>query len=157
MKITFKDYDTLKALALDSHSLPTPSQWDKTIKVGDGFDRDIDWFIKQIAGKEFECAGYEISGGGRITEFFTIQTDQIGLDGGENTNSVFREFKVGRDWLDSVDYEGKTYWTCINCGFTITPDEKYPFDIKKSFGDLGTDKCACPLCFTKTMKVVNPS
>ena len=155
MKVTFKSYEDLKALAQASNNLPTPSQWDKTIKIGEGFDENIDWFLKQIAGKTFECSGYEVSGGGKIMEFFTIQTAAVGQDGGFNTNSVFGEFKVSKEWLDNVDYEGKTYWTCINCGFTVTPDEKYPFDIKKTFGDIGVDDCACPYCFTKTMKAVN--
>ncbi len=157
MKVTFKSYDDLKALAEKSNNLPTPSKWDKTIFVGKGFDQDIDWFLKQIAGKEFECQGYEVSGGGKIMEFFTIQNSIVGEDGGFNTNSVFGEFKVSKEWLDKVDYEDKTYWACVNCGFTIQPQDKYPFDIKKSYEEIGVNNCACPLCFTKTFKEVNPS
>jgi len=155
MKITFKSLDDLKALATAKNSVSNPGTWEKTIKLGEGFDKDIEWFLEQIAGKEFECCGYEVSGGGKIMEFFTIQTGQIGKDGGFNTNSVFREFKVSKDWLDSVDYDGKKYISCINCGFTVVPEEKYPFDIKKTFGDLGVENAACPYCFTKTLKEIN--
>jgi len=155
MKITFKSLDNLKTLVETKNSVSNPGTWEKTIKLGEGFNEDIMWFIEQIAGKEFECSNYEVTGGGKIMEFFTIQNNQIGKDGGFNTNSVYGEFKVSKEWLNSVDYGDKKYWTCINCGFTIVPEEKYPFDIKKTFNDVGIDNCACPYCFTKTLKAVN--
>jgi len=140
MKITFKDYDTLVTLAKEE---------------GYNVDRDFDWFLKEIAGKTFACSDYKVSGGGKIQEFFSIETSAVAQDGGFNTNVVFGDFSVPKTWLENVDYEGKTYWACINCGMIITPDQKYPFDIKKTYGDLGVENCVCPGCFTKTFKVVN--
>jgi len=158
MKITFKSYEDLKALTTQTDSVKEPSIWDGLINFPEHLDEDFDWFLHQIADKEFEVENYEISGGGRIEEMFTIQTSNIGTDGGENTNSVKGFFKFTKPWIDTTktDYDGKKYWACVNCGFTVQPTvERYPFDIKKKYADIGVDNCTCPLCFTKTFKEVN--
>ena len=141
MTITLKSYEDLKNLITDNGA--------KTISP------DMDWFIKEFGGKTVEAQGYDISGGGKIDEFFSIGTSTIGQDGGFNTNTVFEHIKVPKTWLDNVDYDGKTYYACIACGFTVTDDQRTAFEPKKTYAEIGVDNCVCPLCFTKTFKKVN--
>jgi len=80
MTITLKSYEDLKNLITDNGA--------KTISP------DMDWFIKEFGGKTVEAQGYDISGGGKIAEFFSIGTSNVGEDGGFNTNTVFEHIKV---------------------------------------------------------------
>jgi len=142
MKITFKSYDDLKALVQED---------------GKELDKDFDWFLTQIADKTFPCQNYEVSGGGKIKEFFSINTSEVAHDGGTGISTIaaFEHFKCSKEWLDNVDYEGKKYWACINCGFTVEPTQKYEFIPNKTYEEIGINNCICPLCMTKTLKEVN--
>ena len=143
MKITLKSYDDLKNLITDNG--------EKTIS------NEMDWFIKEFADKTLTVRNYDVAGGGKITEFFSISTNSVGEDGGFNTNTVFEHIKVPKSWItdDGVDYEGINYYACLACGFTVTDNQRTSFNPKKTYAEIGVDDCVCPLCFTKTFKKVN--
>jgi hypothetical protein len=140
MKVTFKSYDELKEYYTED---------------GKTLDNGFDWFLQQIGGKTVAVQTYKISGGGSKKEMFTIDTASVGTDGGFNTNTVFEHFEFPKDILDSVDYEGKTYYTCIQCGFTVQDTQRTMFYPSKTYADLGVENCVCPLCFTKSFHQVN--
>jgi len=153
MKVTFKAYDDLKALMTDSKSVPTVAKWDKTIYLGKSFDRDMDTFLKTIAGNTYEIQEYEVlPTGGQVV--YKIQTGIIGKDGGFNTNYPFDDFCFTADFADSID-DAPTAWFCRLCGKTVNPDvQKDPFDPKKTYTDEGIENAVCPLCFTKSFAEV---
>ena len=153
MKVTFKSYDDIKNLMTDSKSVKTKATWDKTTYLGGGFDKDLDAFLKTIAGKTFEIEDYQIIGNGDIT--FKIQTCNVGEDGGFNTNTPFGDFNFTKAFVDSIDEIPEGMWFCRICGMTVDSNkELYPFDPKNTYAEFGIDKVVCPACFTKTYNEV---
>ena len=153
MKVTFKDYDDLKALMTDSKSLPTVAQWDKTIYIGSFFDENMDAFLKTIAGNTYEIQVYDVSsGGGQVV--YKIETGFVGEDGGYNTNYPFGDFCFTKDFAKSID-DAPTAWFCRLCGITVDPTvQKDPFNPKKTYAEVGIANAVCPACFTKTFNEV---
>ena len=153
MKVTFKSYDDLKALLIDSKSVKTKAQWDKTIYLGKGFDKDFDAFLKVIAGNTYDVQDYEVMGNGEV--IFRLQTSVVGEDGGFNTNYPFGDFCFTKDFVSSIDEAPQEMWFCRICGMIIDSNkELYPYDPKKTYAEIGIKNCACPACFTKTFNEV---
>ena len=157
MKVKFKSYDDLKALMTASKNAPTPEQnkeFNDVINKDNysGYCKDMDAFLKYIAGKTFSVQDFQVIKG---KKYFNISTAEVGADGGFNTNMPFDTFGFSEDYCETIDFEGKTYWYCFNCGQLVQPEEqKSYFDPKKTLAEVGIDNAVCPLCFTRTFKEV---
>ena len=157
MKITLKDYPELKEIILAGAATnvtePGQNMEFNTVnnsKLYKGIDPDLDAFLKVVGGKTFPVQDFDVTGSGKV-KFFSIETGETPVDGGENTNNPFSSFKFSEEMIDNVDYEGKTLWACKGCGFIVEPTvQKDHFDPKYTLAEKGIENAVCPMCFTKT-------
>lgn len=154
MKITFKSYEDLKKIMTDSKSVHTKGTWDRTIYLGGGYDENMDQFLKKIGSNTFKIENYEVLPvEGNV--IMRIQTDKIGEDGGFNTNYPFDDFGFTVDFIDTDKTENAPEaWFCRNCGMIVDPKQKYPFEPKRTYKEIGLPNAVCPGCFTKTFTEV---
>ena len=130
MKVTFKSYDDLRALC------------------GENIEVDFDRLLKNtLADKTYLATELIVNG---ESQSFVVQLPNGNVAWGG-------KFTCDKDWFKDVDYgDNKDLWRCGLCDFTVNPKERYHFgSFNETYESVGIENCACPLCFTYSMRKVN--
>jgi len=149
-------------------TLKSTSEIKDIIKNGQNvsIDDKSEYFANNYGGTTLEPTEIFIYGSGPNKEY----SFRINLESG---GSLYN-YHIPRSWIASYDLEeqiGK--YICRTCGFTVSPESNYQFEIEKIYnrdedkykrvtwydvmdGSLKDDGTVCPLCHSRnTMDTIN--